>query len=91
MIVLSITLTAYSKPQAKISTGGESSQPNFASNVLRRHQSTTFLEDRDGSVTALPAEFPWQVVAELPADSVEADEECRRADGKTLLYIFGRG
>jgi hypothetical protein len=31
------------------------------------------------------------VVAELPADSAEADEECKKSDGKTLLYVFGRG
>ncbi len=27
----------------------------------------------------------------MPAESAEADEENRRQDGKTLLYVFGRG
>jgi hypothetical protein len=33
----------------------------------------------------------WQVGAELPMDSDEADEENKMDDGKTLLYIFERG
>ncbi len=32
-----------------------------------------------------------QVGVELPMDSEEADEENRREDGKTLLYVFSRG
>jgi hypothetical protein len=31
------------------------------------------------------------VNVELPMDSEEADEENRTDDGKTLLYVFGRG
>jgi hypothetical protein len=32
-----------------------------------------------------------KVGVELPSDSAEADEENRKKDGKTLLYVFGRG
>ena len=32
-----------------------------------------------------------QVGVELPMDSAEADEETQNPNGKTLLYIFGRG
>jgi hypothetical protein len=32
-----------------------------------------------------------QVGAELPIDSDEADEENKKAHGKTCLYVFGRG
>ena len=32
-----------------------------------------------------------QVGVELPMDSKEADEENSKEDGKTLLYVFGRG
>jgi hypothetical protein len=32
-----------------------------------------------------------QVGVELPMDSAEADEENNKPDGKTLLYVFGRG
>jgi hypothetical protein len=32
-----------------------------------------------------------QVGVELPMDSAEADEENKSPNGKTLLYIFGRG
>ena len=32
-----------------------------------------------------------QIGLELPLDSEEADEENSKPDGKTLLYIFGRG
>jgi hypothetical protein len=31
------------------------------------------------------------VNVELPMDSEEADEENRSADGRTLLFVFGRG
>ena len=31
------------------------------------------------------------VGVELPMDSAEADEENRKPDGKTLLFVFGRG
>lgn len=31
------------------------------------------------------------VNVELPMDSEEADEEHRKDDGKTLLFVFGRG
>jgi hypothetical protein len=33
----------------------------------------------------------WQIGAELPMDSDEADEENKIDDGKTLLYVFERG
>jgi hypothetical protein len=32
-----------------------------------------------------------QVGVELPMDSAEADEENNKPEGKTLLYVFGRG
>jgi hypothetical protein len=32
-----------------------------------------------------------QVVAEIPMDSSEADEENKQANGKTLLYVLERG
>ncbi len=32
-----------------------------------------------------------QVGVELPMDSEEADEENSKQDGRTLLYVFGRG
>jgi hypothetical protein len=32
-----------------------------------------------------------QVGVELPMDSDDADEENKKDDGKTLLYVFGRG
>ncbi len=32
-----------------------------------------------------------QVGVELPMDSAEADEENKKPDGTTLLYVFGRG
>jgi hypothetical protein len=35
--------------------------------------------------------FRLQVGAELPIDSDEADEENKKANGKTCLYVFGRG
>jgi hypothetical protein len=31
------------------------------------------------------------VNVELPMDSEEAEEENRKLDGRTLLYVFGRG
>ena len=31
------------------------------------------------------------VNVELPMDSEEADEETSKDDGRTLLYVFGRG
>ena len=34
---------------------------------------------------------PFQVGAEIPMDSEEADEENQNQDGKTLLSIFKRG
>ncbi len=34
---------------------------------------------------------PWQIGAELPMDSDEADDENKMDDGKTLLYVFERG
>jgi hypothetical protein len=33
----------------------------------------------------------WQIGAELPVDSADADEENKAVDGKTLLYVFERG
>jgi hypothetical protein len=33
----------------------------------------------------------WQVGAEIPMDSKEAEEESKQADGKTLLYVLERG
>ena len=32
-----------------------------------------------------------KVGIELPMDSEEADEECSKPNGKTLLYVLGRG
>jgi hypothetical protein len=32
-----------------------------------------------------------QVGVELPMDSEEADSENSKQDGRTLLYVFGRG
>jgi hypothetical protein len=32
-----------------------------------------------------------QIGAELPVDSVDADEENKAENGKTLLYVFERG
>ena len=32
-----------------------------------------------------------QIGIELPMDSEEADEESNKPDGKTLLYVLGRG
>ena len=33
----------------------------------------------------------WQVGAEIPMDSKEAEEESKQAGGKTLLYVLERG
>jgi hypothetical protein len=33
----------------------------------------------------------WQVGAEIPMDSSEADEENKQVSGKTLLYVLERG
>jgi hypothetical protein len=35
--------------------------------------------------------YAWQIGAEIPMDSDDADEENKSDNGKTLLYIFERG
>ncbi len=36
-------------------------------------------------------DYGWQIGAELPMDSDDADEENKLSDGRTLLYVFERG
>ena len=35
--------------------------------------------------------FSWQVGAEIPMDSEDADDANRNDDGRTLLYVLERG
>ena len=51
----------------------------------------SIIADRREAAKGLMVITSGYVNVELPMDSDEADEENRRADGITHLYVFGRG
>ena len=51
----------------------------------------SLIADSRETATGLMVITSGQVGVELPMDSAEADEENNQPNGKTLLYIFGRG
>ena len=50
-----------------------------------------FTRSRLLRVASLPVTTAGQVGVELPMESQEADEENRKHNGRTLLYVLGRG
>ena len=51
----------------------------------------SIIADRHEAAKGLMVITSGYVNVELPLDSDEADEEHRREDGLTHLYVFGRG
>ncbi len=51
----------------------------------------SIVADSKEPANALMVITSGQIALELPLDSDEADEENSKPDGKTLLYVFGRG
>jgi hypothetical protein len=51
----------------------------------------SIIADSHQKATGLMVITSGFVDVELPMDSEEADEENSRKNGKTLLYVFGRG
>ena len=51
----------------------------------------SIIADSHESSTGLMVITSGKVGLELPMDSEEADEENKKADGKTLLYVLERG
>ena len=57
----------------------------------RHYSEGSIVADSSEQAQGLMVIVSGYVTVELPMDSEEADEENRTDDGRTVLYVFGRG